>query len=53
LELVLTPRGAKIRQIPHNRPLCLRGLLGTGSVRAETCMFGCDALPIKHAAAEE
>ena len=30
LELVLTPNGAKIRQIPHNRPLLSTRLAGEG-----------------------
>src|SRR5437667_12463399 len=42
--LVLTPRVLKSGKFLITGRFCLRGLLGTGSVRAETCYVGCSVL---------
>src|SRR6266403_1020555 len=44
LGLVLTPRVLKSGKFLITSRFCLRGLRGTGSVRAETCYVGCSVL---------
>src|SRR6266478_6485370 len=44
LGLVLTPRVLKSGKFLITGRFCLHGLLGTGSVRAETCYVGCSVL---------